>query len=884
MHLNAVWRNINECVSHMSKSKLIIAVMLSSAFLFAQENREYITSRVSTPPVIDGILDDACWETVPFSGDFNMHSPHDDRPSSFKTEFAVTYDNDNLYIAVRAFDPEPDKIYRQINRRDVVFTEFIGICIDSYHDKNTCFAFLATPSGVMGDLFISKDGEVNDESWNAIWWVKTSINDEGWISEFRIPLSQLRFVNAEEQIWGFDIMRNIQRLDEESFWMVHKRNDQGFVHQFGTLRGLHDIKARKVADIYPYALGAVNTYEAEAGNPYMDGSDMKFNGGIDGKIGLTNNFTMDFTINPDFGQVEADPATVNLSAFETFFSERRPFFIEGANITDFPLDVNGGQEQIFYSRRIGRYPHYDPDLNDGEYAKVPGATDIIAAAKITGRTEKGLSIGVVEAVTQKEYAQISNSDQSDERKQTVEPLTNYAVAALRQDLNNGETQLGAIVTATNRNLSDEHLNYLHKQAYTTGLDFRHYFKDHIWQIDARMLGSLVQGSTEAISETQQSSSHLFQRPDAPWVTYDSTRTTLAGTGGSFRIGKFGGQYRAAFKVQWKSPGLELNDIGFVGATDYIGQNIWLNYRKTEPFSIFNRIDVTMFQWNNFNFGGLHQNSGLNLQSHVQFKNRMGVDVGLEWNSENISSTELRGGPRLRNPGALYSWFWFGTDYTKDFYCSVIYLNGYNAAGLRHSQQIESDFNWKISQYVNLILFANWGRDHTTMQYVTDVDYYGDTHYILSRFHQQSADLQLGINMNITPNMSLEYRGRPYIMSGKYDEFKVVTDGDNPVYEDRFDALTSNITYNNGEYFVDENRDLSLDYSFENPNFVYASFQSNLVFRWEYQPGSTLFLVWSMNNEISIDDYEIKLPDNLRALNDEIPQNVFLVKLSYRLGR
>ncbi|MCF7832201.1 MAG: carbohydrate binding family 9 domain-containing protein, partial [Candidatus Marinimicrobia bacterium] len=506
-----------------SKPKLIIMLLACTALLFAENPREYTTSRTNNPPVIDGMLDDACWETVPMTGNFRMHQPHDDRAASFDTEFGIAYDNNNLYVAIRAYDPEPDKIFRQVTRRDEVNSEFVALCLDSYYDKSTCYCFFVSASGVMGDLFISKDGEINDESWNAIWWAKTNIDDKGWTAEYRIPLSQLRFVNKDQQIWGLDMMRDVQRMNEESFWMEHKRADQGFVHQFGILKGLHDIKAHKVFDIMPYAVGSLNTYEAEGGNPYMDGCDMKINGGIDGKIGLTNNFTMDFTINPDFGQVEADPATVNLSAFETFFGERRPFFIEGSNITSFTTDVNGGEEQLFHSRRIGRSPHYEPDLDDNEYAKVPQGTDIIAAAKITGRTEKGLNIGVVEAVTQKEYADVSRNGV--ESREAVEPLTNYAVAALRQDLKNGNGQIGGIVTAVNRRLNDEHLDFLHKQAYTAGLDLRRYFNDHKWQIDARAIGSYIQGSTEAISETQQSSSHLFQRPDADWVTYDSTRTS-----------------------------------------------------------------------------------------------------------------------------------------------------------------------------------------------------------------------------------------------------------------------------------------------------------------------------------------------------------------------
>lgn len=862
---------------------IVIVAMLLSGLLLAETPREYIASRTLNPPHIDGLLNDPCWKTVTRANDFRMHTPRDDRPATFQTEFAILYDNNNIYVGVRAFDPEPDKIFRQISRRDQVESEFVAVCFDSYFDKKTCFCFFVSASGVMGDLFISQDGDVNDETWDAVWWGKSNIDELGWTAEFRIPLSQLRFVEKEDPVWGLDLMRDIHRIDEESFWMEHKRNERGFVHQFGLLKGLSNIKARKVADIYPYAQGALNTYKAEAGNPFMDGSDFKVNGGIDGKIGLANNFTMDFTINPDFGQVEADPATVNLTAFETFFSERRPFFIEGNNITSFPLDVNGSEEQLFHSRRIGRSPHYAPDPGDDEYAKVPNPTNIIAAAKVTGRTQGGLNIGVVEAITQREVARIRAGGV--DSTLTVEPLTNYAVAALRQDINAGETQLGGIVTAVNRKLQEEHLDNLHRKAYTSGWDFQHYFnKDHSWQIDTRIYGSHVQGSEKAIAETQLSSSHLYQRPDAGWVSYDSARTSLSGHGGSLRLGKFGGQFCAAMKVQWKSPGLELNDIGFVGRTDHIMHSFWMEYRKNEPDAIFNWYNIDLSQWNNFNFGGLHENSGINIVWNSRFRNRMGFDLAVEYNSEYLSSTALRGGPRLRLPSSIVGWTWFGTDYTKDVEYWVLYIGGYGPTDKAYYHRIENEAEWKISPFLNLSVYADWDRELKTLQYVTRIDHNGDPRYILARILSQSTSLQLSANWNVTPNISLEYRGRPFFMSGSYDQFKVVSNGDNNVYEQRFERFTDNIMLADGIYSCDEDRDLITDYRFNNPDFVYSSFRSNLVFRWEYQPGSTLFLVWSRNNALGTKEDRIDLIRNIRELNREIPQNVFLVKVSYRIGR
>ncbi|MBN2781364.1 MAG: carbohydrate binding family 9 domain-containing protein, partial [Candidatus Marinimicrobia bacterium] len=675
---------------------IALAILLCGTQLLpAAEAQEYSAVRTNLPPQIDGRLDDACWASAPFSGEFRMHKPYDDRPASFDTRFAIVYDNNSLYIAVFAEDPEPGLIFRQVTRRDNISSEFVALFFDSYHDRNTAYCFLVTASGVLGDLFFSQNGEVSDPSWNAVWWAKTDINDRGWTAEFRIPLSQLRFVDAPEQIWGFDVMRNVHRNDEESFWDAVLKNESGYVHQFGVLRGLKDIKARKTLEILPYAVAHLDTYEAESGNPFRDGSDLKANAGLDGKIGLSNNFTLDFTINPDFGQVESDPATVNLSAFETFFEERRPFFIEGNNITRYTLDVNGSEQQLFHSRRIGRTPHYWPDTGDSSYADIPGATGIIAAAKITGRTDRGLSIGIIESLTRNETARLYEA--GIERDISVEPLTNYAVAALRQDLNGGETQVGGILTAVNRNLTDAHLDFLHAGAYTGGFDLRHYGKDRVWQADLRAYGSYVHGSAEALSNTQLSPGHLFQRPDAPWVLYDSTRTSLWGHGGSLRIGKFSGSFQAAVKTQWKSPGLELNDIGFMLNTDEIDQNVWLSYRKTAPFWIMNNLYTSFNHHYSWNFGGMYQGSETELLANGRFKNLSAAEIGLGLQSESLSSTSLRGGPRLRRPGNWHTWLWYGTNNRKDLQAQFLGVIQSSKDDLVGGHHFEIEAYWKISQ-------------------------------------------------------------------------------------------------------------------------------------------------------------------------------------------
>ncbi|MFO7841777.1 MAG: DUF5916 domain-containing protein, partial [Fidelibacterota bacterium] len=619
----------------MKKIFAYIAVLFILTVSFsAGQDRTYTASRVREAPVIDALFDEDCWANAGFSGDFHMFSPYDDRPASYDTRFAICYDNNNLYVAIRAFDPEPEKIERRMTRRDNIEGDYAGLVIDSYHDHTTAFGFVVSAAGVKLDMFLSKDGEYEDDDWNAVWQAASRIDSDGWSAEFRIPLSQLRFTDAEEQVWGLQVGRYIHRKKEETYWNPMSRQASGFVHNFGTLRGLFDIEARKVLDIVPYVVGKADIYEEEEGNPYRPGKELNGNAGLDVKIGLSNNFTMDFTVNPDFGQVEADPATVNLSAFETFFSERRPFFMEGSNTTSYPLDVGGGHEQLFHSRRIGRRPQYDPDLSEGEYAEVPSAVNILGAAKISGRTRDGLSVGVLNALSRKEYADIYRD--GSETREAVEPLSNYTVAAVRQDLNGGNTLFGITGTSVQRVLDEEQLDFLHKRAYSGGFDLRHYSKKRIWQFDLRTYGSYVEGSTDAITNTQESAGHLFQRPDAPWVELDPTRTSLSGHGGSMRIAKAGGSFRGSVKVSWKSPGLELNDIGFMRNTDNISQNIWLSYRRTHPLGVLRNFHVVTFQWNNWNFGGIRENSGAHLSMNTQFNNFMSATVGTKFNGEKLS--------------------------------------------------------------------------------------------------------------------------------------------------------------------------------------------------------------------------------------------------------
>ncbi|MDP4223623.1 MAG: DUF5916 domain-containing protein, partial [Bacteroidota bacterium] len=466
-------------------SYLFVFSTLASYTQSAIEKKVCITKPALNGPVIDGLDKDDCWATVEWCGNFIQAQPEENKPPSQKTAFKILYDNSNLYVFVRAYDTEPDKISRLMTRRDNFIGDRVVILIDSYYDKQTAFEFTAMASGAKGDEAITQDGMSADDTWNPVWYLQTAVDSEGWSAEIRIPFNQLRFGKKNEQVWGLQVLRFIYRLDERSDWQYIPKGSPGSVHLFGELHGIKNMIPRRHVELLPYAVSKMERFEKIQGNPFLTGKSANVSAGLDGKIGLTNDLILDFTINPDFGQVEADPSEVNLTAFETYFSERRPFFVEGKNIYQFSpnqtIVINKMySDNLFYSRRIGRSPHYYPVLAGNEYVKMPESTTILGAAKLSGKTAKGLSVGLLESVTQNENAIIDNDGVR--RKASVEPLTSYFVGRIQQDFNKGETVIGGLITAVNRNISNPALNFLPASAYTGGIDLQHSWKDRTWYV------------------------------------------------------------------------------------------------------------------------------------------------------------------------------------------------------------------------------------------------------------------------------------------------------------------------------------------------------------------------------------------------------------------
>ncbi len=843
--------------------------------------RSYTTTAVGTTesPKIDGELTEPAWDLVEWTSDYVEFEPDNATAPTEQTKMKITYDDKNLYVAFKCYQKDPATIERRMGRRDDFPGDWVEINIDSYGDDRTGFSFTASASGVKGDEFISNNGNF-DSSWNPIWYLATSIDNDGWTAEMRIPLSQLRFSNADEQIWGIQSTRRYFNNEERSTWQPLPPNPPGWVSEFGELRGIKGIKPQKQLEIQPYTVAQLDTYEKEEGNPFRDGSDARLTGGLDAKIGVTNDLTLDVTINPDFGQVDADPGAVALDGFEIFFQERRPFFVENKSVFDFQL--GGGSDNLFFSRRIGRSPQGSAFGPGTAFVDQPNNTTILGAAKFSGKTKDGLTVGALESITAKEFADVVNEDGSEEET-LVEPLTNYLVGRVQQDFNDNNSYVGGIFTSAIRNMY-ENVSFLHSHAYSGGLDFKHNWKERTYYIEGSAVLSNVRGSTEAILNTQTAITHLFQRVDADHVAVDPTKTQLTGTGGRFEFGKGGGEddWRYAIGGNFKSPELELNDLGFLRQADDIRQYAVLRRLFNKPTSWYRRANTYAELSTAFDFEGNYNRIQYEMGGYVNWKNNWWSEIGAAHKPRIFTNTFLRGGPRWSYNEENYIFLFSGTDQRK----KLSFSGG--TVQSRATQDNFSVYRYEVnSRYqpfnnLSLSLGIDYEESPSKTQYVSQGDFNGTARYILGAIDQETLSATLRVNYSINPNLTIQYYGQPFIFSADFSEFNYVNDA---VAEDLNDRITnyttSQIRLENGEYRVDEDRDGVIDYSFGDPDFAFVQFRSNLVLRWEYIPGSEIFLVWSQgvtgvgdpSNSFS------SIVDN--QLLSQKPQNTFLLKATYR---
>ena len=873
-----------------NKSILILIVSLFLSFgVFAQENptdslsakktkpvRSYTTTRLTTPkPTIDGVLNDVCWNTGEWAGEFTQWIPSEGAKPSQETEFKILYDDRNLYVALRGFDKEPSKISLKGGRRDEMIGDAMGVTFDSYHDQRTGFEFSVTAAGQKIDLIATNPFEF-DFNWNAVWSVKTGLEDSAWVAECEIPLSQLRYSNEPDQVWGMHVWRWIDRLAEESDWEIQSLTGPGFLYSFGELYGIKDLVKSRRVEIMPYTVGKLKTYEKQPGNPYAeDGHSFRGSIGLDAKIGLSSNFTADLTVNPDFGQVEADPSVMNLTAFETFYDEKRPFFLEGKNIFKFEL----GAANVFYTRRIGHAPDYKPNLNENEYLKYPDNTSILSAVKVSGKSAKGLSVGVLQSMTANETALLYSGGK--ENKIDVEPLTSYTVGRVQQDFNKGTSALGGIITSTNRFINEPVLeSQNNRNAFSGGLDLLHQWNDKEFYLDAKLIASSIKGSADAISSMQRSSTHYYQRPDATHLKYDPSLTQLNGQGGTVKIGKGSkGLWRYSAELNWKSPGLDLNDIGYMRMADKVTEETELSYFVNKPVSIFRTYTVELQQTNNWDYAMNYLNSEFDLEASMEFLNRWKISPEISYQNESLDTRLLRGGSAILLPSLWEGELSIKSDMSKKVFGSFSANYVASSENNYSNSSVEAGITVIPFNVLKLTVGVNYAKNMDELQYVETKLLNENSKYILGLINQNTMGATFRIDYNITPELSLQYYGSPFASVGKYSELKEITNPQADAYTGRFSVLKTTYSETKNAYDVAASGG-NPAYSISNPDFSFSQFRSNLVFRWEYRPGSQLYFVWANERTMAENGNNTMVGDAMSKLRDVHPNNIFQIKLSY----
>jgi hypothetical protein len=874
---------INPKHHYMPKLQLTLSTLLVFLFFYSEaqdelpEQKSYTTAWVTGEvPVIDGRLDDPAWDQVEWGGDFVGHQPNYMAEPSQDTKFKILYDDKFLYVGIRAYDTNPDEIVQRMSRRDGFDGDWVELNIDSYNDKRTAFSFTASVSGVKGDEYVSNNGDDWDDTWDPIWFLETSVDDEGWIAEYKIPLSQLRFANQPTHRWGIQLTRRFFREQERWTWQPIDPNAPGWVHLFGELNGIAGIKPQKQLEILPYVVGTTSRFPAEEGNPYREtGRDQTGNAGVDAKIGITSDITLDLSVNPDFGQVNADPSMVNLSAFQLFFREQRPFFLEGANVLDFSTSMN--RNNLYYSRRIGAPPRGTvPD--DIEYEDRPTNTRILGAAKLTGKNANGFSWAVMDALTARTVEDVTDFD-GNERTEVIDPLTNYTIGRFQQDIDGGKTVFGAIVSNVNR--YDNRINgldLLHDNAQSAGVDLNHFFQDRKYGTTMKFGMSRVEGTPGAIYQTQTSFERNFQRTNNDYRSVDSTRTELVGSFGSLSFGKRSGQWRWEMGSNYRSPGLELNDIGFLRQTDNINNWAWTRYNVNDETTLFRQQFYRFYHEQNYDFGGTRTSLGTDLYMGLQFHNFWWLEQGFFVEGNQVLNADLRGGPSLTVPGGINYWYWIGTNEQKKV--RVTFNNWYYWGNEDYYEAMGLNWNFifRPLDALNVTISPRYSQTNNSLQYIYNENE-GDGIYMLALIKQKTYSMAIRANYNLTPNLTIEYWGQPFISSGKYSDYKRVTDSNNPALDNRYNLVTDEeLVFTDNIYTVNESG--GDNYSFENPDFNIVQFRSNLVMRWEYVPGSVVFLAWSNNGSFFDQDRP-----GFNRLGSELGNlrgtNTFLIKYTYR---
>ncbi|HUU47124.1 MAG TPA: DUF5916 domain-containing protein, partial [Acidobacteriota bacterium] len=805
--------------------------------------KEMTATRVNgMPPKLDGRLDEAVWQTAVMVSDFVQKEPDYGSIPEDRTEVGFLYDDHFLYVGARMHCREPEKMRLELNRRDSPGgSEQIIISLDTYCDRRTCFEFGVSAAGVRDDRYHATDDEGNrDRTYNPVWEGQADVNDSGWTAEMRIPFSQLRFNKTDRQVWGVNVNRWIPARNEDNFLVAVPRDETGWSSRFWNLVGIAGIAPSRRIELTPYAASDGRFIsDPDPGDPFDDGSEFDGRVGTDLKMGLGPNLTLDATINPDFGQVEADPADVNLTAYETYFSEKRPFFIERSQL----FESIG--PQFFYSRRIGAPPHGNAE---GDFIDMPSNTTILGAGKLTGRFQTGTSVGVLGAVTSRETAQIFDTEDEANQNAIVEPVAGYGLVRVQQEVAGEGSTVGVILTGMERDIDggDPLAETLRRRAVAGGAEWKLRFSEGMYQVFGNLGFSHVTGDAAAILATQKSSARYYQRPDADYVSIDSARTSLSGYAAMLGFEKRSGRHWL-----WElggatvSPGFEVNDLGRLSTVDDIDTWGNIRYRETQPGSVFRSYSIQLFGDNAWNYGGVRQSSDLGLYVDATLLSYYSfwTEVGQQFPS--LGDSRTRGGPLMGIPRA----WWFSTGISnnhaaKTNYSASVFTLIDEDDGWEYS--FSGQFSTRAGRRWSFSVAPRYYRGLRTRQYVDQLGggpaaTYGGR-YVFASIDQSQLSAQFRLSYFFTPDLSLEVYAEPFAASGRYYDFGELTEArgrDLRVYGETPGTSISGPD-DDGTYVIYDDDDR---FEITQSDFGYHSFRSSTVLRWEFRRGSTLYLVW-----------------------------------------
>jgi hypothetical protein len=841
---------------------------------------------------LDGRLDEPIWANAAAMTQFSQTAPREGDPATERTDVRVVYDDDAVYVAARMFDSERGGVRGQLARRDApTEADIFEVALDSYHDHNTAFVFGVNASGVKTDRVASSDGFSSDDGWDPVWEAAARVDTAGWVAELRIPLSQLRYSTASSQVWGVNFFRRLQRKAETDVYAYSRPTDRGYASFFAHLVGIEGLPRSRRLELLPYATMREERVDPGAGdNPFNDGSRHVAGAGLDVKYGLTSSLTLDATINPDFGQVDADPAFVNLSAFEQFLNERRPFFVEGADIFSF-----NANSQLFYSRRVGRPPQGSADARSG-FVDQPDHATILGASKLSGRVG-GWSLGVLQATTAREHATVDSAGRRFE--DAVEPLTNYVVARGLRDWRGGADRLGFIATAVNRDIGSASLDFLRRSAYVGGLDFGHRFAGNVYNLTGSLVASRIAGDTLAIQRAQRSSARYFQRPDAATLRYRPSATSMDGWSGFVNLGKEAGDIQFGLTAAATSPGFETNDAGFQTSANDVNYLGFVNRRWTKPGKVFR----FAFAGNNLqydqNFDRVRKGLRYNVNLQGTFLNYWNSDAHFTHAWRTPSDNLTRGGPLADMPA-----FWsvsggVGTDTRRRF-------STYNGGSYAHNEiggwgsSWFASFDFRPTTATTLSVQPSYNASNSRLQYIQSnadplaTNTFG-RQYVFSEVLQHSLDLTTRLNVTFRPTLSLQFYAQPFIATGDYHDLKALARPrslDYVIYGRTGTSTLACYTAKNlavecdgrpgiAYYIGDPDAEGARpSVRVDNRDFDSRSLNGNAVLRWEYRPGSTMFFVWSTNCAAGTADPRFNASDGIRRLCAGPSNNVFAVKANY----